>query len=127
MFSNRRAELAAAQYGNLEGQFDLSHLRAMRSGADFILIPQPLIPAMEATGYEVVYVIDERSLVDSESYQHPYRRRDKPLEPGFYIVIAPDQEETTCYDESAEFIGPFESAAVARATMEGPQSIESVH
>jgi len=82
---------------------------------------------MEATGYEVVYVIDERSLVDSESYQHPYRRRDKPLEPGFYIVVVPDPEEPPRYDESAEFIGPFESAAVARAAMEGPRQIDAIH
>ncbi len=81
---------------------------------------------METSDYEVVCVIDERSLVDSESYQHRYRRpRGKPFESGFYVVIQPDPDAPPRYDESAEFIGPFESPALACAAMEGPRPDDS--
>ena len=80
---------------------------------------------MENVGYEIVCVIDERSLVDSESYQRRYHRpRGKPLAPGFYIVIQPDRDVPPHYDSREEFVGPFESASIARAAMEGPRSIE---
>jgi hypothetical protein len=80
---------------------------------------------MHTTGYEVVCVIDERSLVDSESYQRRYHRpRGKALAPGFYVVIQPDPQGPPRYDARAEFVGPFESATLARAAMEGPQSLE---
>ena len=76
--------------------------------------------------YEVVCVIDARSLADSESYQHPYRRPlGKALEAGFYVVIETDRAALSPYDESAEFIGPFESPALAHMAMEGPRSLES--
>jgi hypothetical protein len=82
---------------------------------------------MKITGYEVVCVIDERSLVDSESYQRRYYRpRGKMLVPGFYIVIRPDPDAPPRYDSRAEFVGPFESALLARAAMEGPRSADPI-
>lgn len=81
----------------------------------------------EAFEYEVVCVIDEHSLVDSESYQRPYRRPlGKTLERGFYIVIQFDPAASSPYGESAEFIGPFASPALARTAMEGPRSVDSI-
>jgi hypothetical protein len=80
---------------------------------------------MDALDYEVVRVIDGDSLVDSESYQRRYRRRGAPsLAPGFYVVLWPDPNSRPHYDARAEFVGPFESDAVARAAMEGPRPTE---
>jgi hypothetical protein len=82
---------------------------------------------VETTSYEVVCVIDEHSLVDSESYQRKYRRsRGKTLAPGFYIVIHPDPHPTPSYDTRTEFVGPFESAGIARVAMEGPRTAEPI-
>jgi len=82
---------------------------------------------METEGYEIVCVIDKHSLVDSESYQRQYHRpRGKPLEPGFYIVILRDAHAEPRYDTSAEFVGPFESATLARAAMEGPRWLDAI-
>lgn len=82
---------------------------------------------MKTEGYEIVCVIDKRSLVDSESYQRHYRRpRGRPLEPGFYIVIARDAHAKPRYDASAEFVGPFDSATLARAAMEGPRLLDAI-
>ncbi|MCL4798850.1 MAG: hypothetical protein KJ025_04635 [Burkholderiales bacterium] len=68
---------------------------------------------MGAPSCEVVCVIDGRSLVDSESYQRNYRAR-YPLEPGHYLVSWPrGSDDGPRYDESAEFIGPFESRRLA--------------
>jgi hypothetical protein len=82
---------------------------------------------MKITGYEVVCVIDAHSLVDSESYQRRYHRPGgKPLAPGFYLVIRPDPDAPPRYDSRAEFVGPFESALLARAAMEGPRSADPI-
>jgi len=82
---------------------------------------------MNTEGCEIVCVIDKRSLVDSESYQRHYHRPGgKSLEPGFYIVIARDAHAKPRYDTSAEFVGPFDSATLARAAMEGPQWLDAI-
>jgi len=82
---------------------------------------------METDGYEIVCVIDKHSLVDSESYQRNYRRpRGRPLKPGFYIVVMRDAHAEPRYDSRAEFVGPFESATLARAAMEGPRSLGAI-
>ncbi|MCC6611356.1 MAG: hypothetical protein IT515_16995 [Burkholderiales bacterium] len=79
---------------------------------------------MDALDFEVVRVIDDNSLVDSESYQRSYRRRGaQSLTPGFYVVLWPDPASRPRYDVRAEFVGPFESDIVARAAMEGPRPV----
>ncbi|MCZ7566561.1 MAG: hypothetical protein M5U08_24440 [Burkholderiales bacterium] len=68
---------------------------------------------MGAPTCEVVCVLDAHSLVDSESYQRDYRTRS-PLEPGHYLVAWPrGSDDGPRYDESAEYIGPFESRRLA--------------
>ena len=81
---------------------------------------------MDRLDYEVVRVIDARSLVDSESYQRTYRRRGgKPLAPGFYVVLWPDPDVRPHYEDAhTEFVGPFDSGAMARAAMEGPEPVQ---
>jgi len=59
---------------------------------------------------EIVHVITENQLIDSESYQRTlgttYLSR---LQPGFYIVQWSSTDAMSRYDGSTDFIGPFTS------------------
>jgi hypothetical protein len=66
---------------------------------------------------EVVVVIDDQCLVDSESYQRRYRSRRR-LEPGCYLVVWPTALDIPQYDEAADYVGPFESKRLAELARE---------
>lgn len=66
--------------------------------------------------YEVVHVISEFRLLDEESYERVYWRRDgKSLSPGYYIVNWGPGTVRRKFDEAAEFRGPYRIEADARA------------
>ena len=67
---------------------------------------------------EVICVIDKHCLIDSESYQRRYRARH-PLELGCYLIVWPAGGERLRYDESADFVGPFESKRLAELAGQG--------
>lgn len=59
---------------------------------------------------EIVHVITQTQLIDSESYQRTLGAvHANRLQPGFYIVQWRSMAVMSRYDESANFIGPFES------------------
>jgi hypothetical protein len=67
---------------------------------------------------EVVRVIDECSLIDSESYQRPYQA-GLMRSPGHYIVRWPKQGATTgAYDEQAVWLGPYPARLAAERMLE---------
>lgn len=67
---------------------------------------------MSAPVCEVVFVVDSRRLVDSESYQRSYHS-GRRLEPGCYVVHWLETAVRLRYDETAEFRGPYLSRRVA--------------
>lgn len=80
---------------------------------------------------EIVHVITTTQLIDSESYQRSLGEvHAGRLQPGFYVVRWPSTAVVLRYDESAEFIGPFEtrrSAELAQTvTMDGERLAELV-
>ena len=67
---------------------------------------------------EVVRVIDEYSLIDSESYQRTYRAGSMRL-PGHYIVRWLDRGGVTgAYDEGALWVGPYSARSAAERMIE---------
>ncbi len=71
---------------------------------------------------EIVYVISDCRLIDSESYERLYWRRDgRGLARGYYVVRRPAGAGGTRYSEDVEFEGPFarREDAVAALTDEG--------
>jgi len=66
---------------------------------------------------EVVVVIDDQCLVDSESYQRRYRS-SRRLEPGCYLVVWPTAPDVPRYDEATDYVGPFESMRLAELARE---------
>jgi hypothetical protein len=77
--------------------------------------------------FEIVHVITATQLIDSESYQRTIETKHvRCLRPGFYVVRWPVSAAVLRYDESADFIGPFEtrhSAELAHATMNGGRQL----
>ncbi len=75
--------------------------------------------------YEIVRVVSDTRLIDSESCERVYWRPDgKPVAPGFYLVAWPRGADPTRYDERAEFLGPYrwvEGALVALAQLKSGQ------
>jgi hypothetical protein len=58
--------------------------------------------------FEVVYVLRDFHLLDAESYQRTYRRRDgKPLAKGYYFVSWPPGSDTSNFGTETIFHGPF--------------------
>ena len=65
--------------------------------------------------YEIVHVISDFRLLDEESYERVYWRRDgKPLTLGYYVVTWGPGTLRRKFDESAEFRGPYRQEAEAR-------------
>ncbi len=63
---------------------------------------------------ELVRVIKPFRLVDAESYEHTYWRRDGvPLANGYYVVSWPVGDCAGRYDEGAEFRGPYRDRKAA--------------
>lgn len=68
---------------------------------------------------EIVRVIDDTRLIDPESYERCYATETKrPLEPGYYVVVWPDDIDCPRYDCRASFVGPLVSQADARRFLE---------
>ncbi len=64
--------------------------------------------------FEIVHVITSSQLIDSESYQRTLGTMHVGrLRPGFYLVRWPLSATVLRYDESADFIGPFETRRTA--------------
>jgi hypothetical protein len=67
--------------------------------------------------YEVVRVVSDQTLIDSESYERRYRT-SRPLSPGFYAVIWPRSVSDPRYDDKARFIGPCRGREHAESILE---------
>lgn len=68
---------------------------------------------------EIVKVVDGSRLIDCESYERHYHRRNaKALALGYYVVSWPDQAPAARFDEQARFSGPFRSHGQARTALE---------
>ncbi|RPI46651.1 MAG: hypothetical protein EHM59_06875 [Betaproteobacteria bacterium] len=64
---------------------------------------------------EIVKVLDDSRLIDSESYEHCYwTMHSHDLGIGYFVVSWPDDALRLRYDESARFTGPFDTYAEAR-------------
>lgn len=60
--------------------------------------------------YEIVEVIGNTSLLDSQQRQHPYRTANgRPLARGIYVVRSSFQLEPARYERSTTYYGPFSS------------------
>jgi len=69
---------------------------------------------------ELVQVFKPFRLVDEESYEHVYWRRDgTPLANGYYLVRWREGERSGRYDEEAEFRGPYRDRKAAEAGAAG--------
>lgn len=63
---------------------------------------------------EMVKVFKPFRLIDAESYEHTYWRRDGvPLANGYYVVIWPGSASAGRFDEDAVFRGPFRDRKAA--------------
>ena len=92
---------------------------------------------MASQDFEVVRVISECRLVDEESFEHVYWRRDgKPLAQGYYVVSWPPRARVGRFNEDAVFRGPCRQRTEAFAALEElaaraadrwPALIESEH
>jgi hypothetical protein len=69
--------------------------------------------------FEIVRVITATQLIDSESYQRTLGTAHVDrLQPGFYVVLWTSQDSVLRYDESAAFVGPFDSRVSAELACE---------
>lgn len=68
---------------------------------------------------EVVWVYGQFRLIDAESYQRTYSRRNgRPLAKGFYIVSWPKGRGDLVYGDEAVFHGPYLSRKDAEISAE---------
>jgi hypothetical protein len=76
---------------------------------------------MEARGgdFEIVYVMDGSTLVDSEHYERPYFC-GRDLAPGYYVVTWPDDIRAGRFNEQARFQGPYRRRPEASAAAGSP-------
>jgi hypothetical protein len=66
--------------------------------------------------FEIVRILRGFKLVDPESYERRYRRRDgRPLAPGYYVVNWPESVVVRKFDEHPVFYGPFQWREDAQA------------
>ncbi|MEC4747342.1 hypothetical protein [Methylomicrobium sp. Wu6] len=69
--------------------------------------------------FEIVAVIRDYWLVDSESYQRKYcTNHGQSLAPGYYVVNWPEHIRARRFNDHAEFHGPFKLRKEARAALE---------
>lgn len=74
--------------------------------------------------FEIVYVLNDTHLLDAESYQRSYKRRDgMPLDKGYYFVCWPPGGDTSRFDTDAVFHGPFMRRRDAITNMSRLQSL----
>lgn len=58
--------------------------------------------------YEIVRVLDDRHLIDPESYQRRYTTMDgQGLPSGYYVVMISEVSGRHRYDGLAEYVGPI--------------------
>ena len=70
--------------------------------------------------FQVVRVIGECRLLDEESFQHLYWRRDgKPLVLGYYVVSWAPGARVGRFNEDAVFQGPYRLRSEALAALGG--------
>lgn len=63
----------------------------------------------------IVRVIDDTLLFDPASYERCYAvGTARPLEPGHYIVVWPDDIDAPGYDDRPTFVGPHVTRDEAR-------------
>jgi hypothetical protein len=68
--------------------------------------------------FQIVRVIGECRLIDEESFEHLYWRRDgKPLALGYYVVSWPPGAKAGRFHEDAVFRGPYADRAQALASI----------
>lgn len=68
---------------------------------------------------EVVWVYEQFRLIDPESYQRVYSRKNgRPLAKGFYIVSWPKGRGDQAYGNEAAFHGPYLNRKEAEASAE---------
>ena len=68
---------------------------------------------------QIVHVLDQRRLIDSESYEQLYwTTRSRALATGYYVVSWPDHVLRARFDECARYQGPFRTAAHARIALQ---------
>lgn len=68
--------------------------------------------------FEIVRIASGFRLFDDDSFQRRYARADNvPLQVGLYVVHWPASVRLRRFDEHAQFQGPFESPAAARAAL----------
>ena len=67
---------------------------------------------------ELVKILDEKCLIDSESYQRSYQTRAR-LSPGYYIVIWKGDVARRAYDDDAQYFGPYDARSDAQIMLEG--------
>jgi len=69
---------------------------------------------------ELVHVIKPFRLVDAESYERAYWRRDGvALAAGYYVVSWPSRAAKRAFNEDAIFRGPFRERAEALDNLAG--------
>ena len=69
--------------------------------------------------FELVHVIKPFRLIDSESYERLYWRRDGvALVPGYYVATWPRWAEARLFNEDTVFRGPFRERGAAQQTLE---------
>jgi hypothetical protein len=67
---------------------------------------------------EIVHVLDDRWLINAESYQCRYETAQRaPLAAGFYVATWLETIRNPRYDGDAIFNGPFVSRAEALASL----------
>ena len=68
--------------------------------------------------FQVVRVIGECRLIDEDSFEHVYWRRDgKPLALGYYVVDWPPGARAGRFNEDAVFHGPYHLRSDALAAL----------
>ncbi len=69
---------------------------------------------------EVVKIVNERRLIDSESYERTYwtGAATPRLAVGYYVVSWPDDVPHPRFDENARFSGPYPCYAQAQLVCE---------
>ena len=67
---------------------------------------------------ELVKILDEKCLIDSESYQRSYQTRAWLL-PGYYIGIWKGDVARRAYDDNAQYFGPYDARSDAQRLLGG--------
>ena len=68
------------------------------------------------TSFEIVRLLPGNALVDAETYEYLHRfQNGSTLQPGFYVVVWPEEVNRREYDGGAGFVGPFATAREAAA------------